>query len=129
MDSLQYQGNKLTLTEIKNLHTITLDYPTILQPNFDPLKRAFPADDVLDAAYVRGFKVFVPVKDQGLLTGQLRLYALPGTSHSAKSTLMLAERAQELQLLSAVRSLEDLHFHLQTPPKHLISSTNGCTAA
>lgn len=78
LNSLQHQGNKLTSQELKHLHTVLLHSPTYLRPNFDPLKRAFPADDVPGAAYVRGFKIFVPVKD-GILTGQLRLYALSGS--------------------------------------------------
>lgn len=60
-----------------NSHLI--ESPIYLRPNYDPLKLAFPEDEVANTPYVRGFKVFVPV-DHGILTGQIRLFAPKGIS-------------------------------------------------
>jgi hypothetical protein len=49
--------------------------PIYLRPNIDPLRRAFPQDDVVGAPFVRGFKVFV---NHGVLAAQIHLFALRG---------------------------------------------------
>jgi hypothetical protein len=54
-----------------------INWPIWLRPNFDPLKRAFPQDEVADAFHVRGFRVFVPVVNS-ILIGQIRLFAQEG---------------------------------------------------
>lgn len=51
--------------------------PIYLRPNIDPLKQAFPQDDVPGAPYVRGFKCFVPAVHK-IHVGQIRLFALKG---------------------------------------------------
>lgn len=53
--------------------------PIYLRPNYDPIKSAFPEQDVAHSWHVRGFKAFVPV-DHGVLTGQIRLFAPRGNS-------------------------------------------------
>jgi hypothetical protein len=73
------QGSR-TKTQIgSDLERYLIDSPIYLRPNFDPLKCAFPQDGVLNAPYVRGFKVFVPLH-KDILVGQVRLFALRGTT-------------------------------------------------
>jgi pyridoxine/pyridoxamine 5'-phosphate oxidase len=74
--SREHQDRVALITDFES-HLI--NSPIYLRPNFDPLKRAFPQDEVANAPYVRGFKVFAPV-DGEILTGQIRLYALRGIS-------------------------------------------------
>lgn len=57
--------------------TCLIDGPVYLQPNFNPLKRAFPERTVKGAPYVRGFRALIPVQ-QGYLTAQIRLFAPRG---------------------------------------------------
>lgn len=65
--------------DIEDFEKHLIDSPIYLRPNYDPRKPAFPEEDVANAWHVRGFKAFVPV-DHGILTGQIRLFALRGTA-------------------------------------------------
>ena len=88
---LQYDGNQFpwrlhqaTTTEPMkererdHLGQHLINSPIYLRPNYDPLRQAQHKDEVLQAAYIRGFKVFVPV-DHGILTGHIRFFAHKGT--------------------------------------------------
>ena len=58
-----------------------IDQPIYLRPKYDHLRRPFPENkSTPDSPQLTDFLVYVPV-DCGILTGALRLYALPGNTH------------------------------------------------
>lgn len=77
-DTRTHRGTGDEAWTTRNLHDRLSNFPIYLRPNFDPLRRAFPRDDVPDALYVRGFRAYVPTLER-IVVGQIRLFALEGT--------------------------------------------------